>query len=136
MIAFGLIRARFAEKIAEFPRGPSNDARSQRATRAIRPNPPFRNHNRRGLETCHSPSAPNDAPVVPKPEPHDARDLVPAAASLRVCVATSKFKTALETDVCSCPQGFNGVKELAAIGSGCEAAANGGGVCGLSVRLI
>jgi hypothetical protein len=51
---------------------------------------------------------------------HDGFDLTLVAGFLSVIIATIKFKTALETDVCSAPQGFCAVKELAPIGCECE----------------
>jgi hypothetical protein len=51
----------------------SADAGFERPVSAIDANPSFRNHNRRGLETDRSPSAPNAAPATPKTEPTRAK---------------------------------------------------------------
>jgi hypothetical protein len=68
--------------------------------------------------------------------PSHRLDLARASGLLRVIIATIKFKIALETDVWSRPQGFDIVKELAAIGCACNTSDKPGSVCGLSFRLI
>jgi hypothetical protein len=63
-------------------------------------------------------------------------DLTRASGLPRVSIATIKFKIALETDVWSRPQGFDIVKELAAIGCACNTSNKPTSVGGLSFRLI
>jgi hypothetical protein len=133
VIAFGLIHARFCGKNCRVLWRNSAGARDSREIHHFETMPgavwkPAIHHPRRmACQSCRNRSEGLRS---------HAFDLVLASSLLPVIISTIEFKIALETDVCSCPQGFDIVKELAAIGCECDTADKPGGSHGLSVHLI
>jgi hypothetical protein len=139
VIAFGLIRARFTEKMSNsFAELATMLMSSGRQARFA----PI-HHFETMLDPVWKPAIHHQRRMARQPcrnlrqrGPCDGLDLARASGLLGVIIATIKFKTALETDVWSRPQGFDIVKELAAIGCACNTSDKPGSVCGLSFRLI